>query len=46
MSKNKIVISGINIFEGGPLTIFHDTLMDFSNRNNFYLITSVGINDK
>ena len=41
MSKNKIVISGINIFEGGPLTIFHDTLMDFSNRNNFNIVALV-----
>jgi hypothetical protein len=41
MLKNKVVISGINIFEGGPLTIFKDVLNEVSNRENFEIIALV-----
>ena len=39
--KKTIVISGINFFEGGPLTIFHNVLEELYTRNEYNIIALI-----
>lgn len=41
-TKKKIVISGINLIDGGPLSVFHDLLDDLYN-NKYYLLYDIVI---
>lgn len=44
ISKMKVVISGVNLVEGGPLRVFIDIIDAFSKKNDFQIICLV--NDK